>query len=120
MKAVWRKPRAGKEPVSWNTGQRLGLGCLRSVHADPQRLCVYLSYTRYSDVSYPQSACLSFSFSQDCKILKHDVGVTCVFQLKIFVFVSCLATLSISYLVPRCNELLPFLHRWPISPNMAC
>lgn len=31
MKAVWKKPRADKEPVSWNTGQRLGLGCLRLV-----------------------------------------------------------------------------------------
>lgn len=45
---------------------------------------MYLGYTRDSDASYPQSACLSLSFSQDCKILKH-VGVTCVFQLKLFV-----------------------------------
>lgn len=79
MKAVWRKPRAGKEPVSWNTDQRRGLGCLRlvglrfEVSAYPQRLCVFKLH----------------SFSQDCKILKHYGCVTCVFHFRISIHVFC-------------------------------
>lgn len=112
-KAVWRKPRADKEPVFWSTGQRLGLGCLRLVPADPP---MWLSYSWYSDVSNPyQHAC--FSFSPNPKLLKHCGGVTTIFHFKMLICVFCLPTLSSTYL---CNQPLPFFHRWPIFPNMAC
>lgn len=94
-RVVSRKHLANKEPVSWNTGQRQVLGCLRLVPANPHTSCVYIWVTLNIQTRAALSrdtGTVQLSGCKTVKIVRSTVVAWPVFMLKMSIPVFCLVT----------------------------